>query len=345
MPEQPIVDAEVVAVEEEVIEQVRNLPAVRASEAMVARDEISADDVVAQREKITQVMQLVMKPEVHYGKVPGVSKPTLLKPGAELLAVTFRLAPSYDSERTFHDNGHLTVVSKCLLTHIPTGLRVAEGEGLCTSMEKKYAWRNQDKVCPVCSEGDVRKSKFPPRETDYPGARPGDPPGWYCTNKSCKTNFAATDERIVSQEGGGKVANPDLADTFNTVLKMSNKRALVAAILNGTGASDVFTQDVEDLGSSADLDQRGNERSAIPPKRKKVIDIEELFAIADKKRGVAPGTTINEARKVKDVPLVEMTEADLDDLGPKIGAFAHTLTAEQMNARGFGAYYEDIPFG
>ena len=37
----------------------------------------------------------------------------------------------------------------------------------------------------------------------------------------------------------------------NTVLKMADKRALVAAVLNGTGASDVFTQDVEDVGAAA----------------------------------------------------------------------------------------------
>jgi hypothetical protein len=37
----------------------------------------------------------------------------------------------------------------------------------------------------------------------------------------------------------------------NTVLKMSNKRAMIAAILNGTAASDIFTQDVEDAGTAA----------------------------------------------------------------------------------------------
>jgi hypothetical protein len=48
------------------------------------------------------------------------------------------------------------------------------------------------------------------------------------------------------QEGGTRRANPDLYDAWNTVLKMSNKRALVAAVLNVTAASDVMTQDLED---------------------------------------------------------------------------------------------------
>jgi hypothetical protein len=47
-------------------------------------------------------------------------------------------------------------------------------------------------------------------------------------------------------EGGARRANPDLYDAWNTVLKMSNKRALVAAVLNVTAASDLMTQDLED---------------------------------------------------------------------------------------------------
>jgi hypothetical protein len=41
-------------------------------------------------------------------------------------------------------------------------------------------------------------------------------------------------------------------DCENTVLKMAQKRALVAAVLNGFGLSDRFTQDVEDLPIAAD---------------------------------------------------------------------------------------------
>jgi hypothetical protein len=43
-------------------------------------------------------------------------------------------------------------------------------------------------------------------------------------------------------------------DVKNTVEKMSEKRALVAAILIGTAASDIFTQDLEDLPQLLDVD-------------------------------------------------------------------------------------------
>ena len=41
--------------------------------------------------------------------------------------------------------------------------------------------------------------------------------------------------------------NPDIADTWNTVLKMAKKRAFVDAVKSTTAASDIFTQDVEDM--------------------------------------------------------------------------------------------------
>lgn len=44
-----------------------------------------------------------------------------------------------------------------------------------------------------------------------------------------------------------RVENPDIADTYNTVLKMAKKRAFVDAVKSTTAASDIFTQDIEDL--------------------------------------------------------------------------------------------------
>lgn len=250
----------------EEVEVVRNLPAVRASEAMVARGELSVEEVVEQKDKIKQVMERVMTEDVHYGKIPGVNKPSLLKPGAEAINVALRLAPHYASEKIWHDDGHLTVVTKCELHHIPTGLIVGTGEGLCTTRESRYAYRTAKRECPLCGEPQIRRSKNQPRQGDYEGASSSDPPGWYCWRKEggCGANFAHDDQRITSQEEG-KVPNPDLADSYNTVLKMSDKRALVAAVLNATAASDVFTQDVEDKGASASGSEPPSDAQAEPP--------------------------------------------------------------------------------
>lgn len=48
-----------------------------------------------------------------------------------------------------------------------------------------------------------------------------------------------------------KYAKADVAEIQNTVLKMSKKRSLVDAVLDATGASVLFTQDIEDMDSSA----------------------------------------------------------------------------------------------
>lgn len=229
--------------EPEVVEETRQLPAVRQSEAMIAKHEVGVEDVVAGHEKIVAVMNAVMKEDVHYGKIPGVNKPTLLKPGAEVLNVTLRLAPDYESEKVFGDDGHLTVISKCTLRHIPTQLVIASGEGMCSTRESKYAYRQGQRLCPQCGKATVRKGK----------ARGNNPANWYCWNKAgvsdgCGATWDLNSEqgRAFDQMDTGRVANEDLPDSWNTVLKMADKRALIAAVLNGTAASDVFTQDVED---------------------------------------------------------------------------------------------------
>lgn len=267
MSETEIIDAGAVEVEE-----VQNLPAVRASEAIVARDEISVAEVVAQHDKIIAVMSAVMKEGIHYGKIPGISKPTLLKPGAESINVALRLAPDYASDKVFTDDGHLTVTAKCTLRHITTGLVIASGEGLCSSREQKYAYRQGGRSCPACGAAAIKKSKYPPRENDWPGASPSDPPGWFCFKKleGCGANFRHDEEAIVSQTEG-RVANPDLPDTWNTVLKMADKRALVAAVLNGTAASDVFTQDVEETGGG-EGDPYGHDPGPSQPAAEKRVE-------------------------------------------------------------------------
>ena len=229
-------DAEVIGTE--ITEQLRNLPAVIESTAIVARGEISVDEVKAQHDKIVQVMQAVMKRDIHYGIIPGVKNPSLFKAGAETINVALRLAPHYASDKIWHDDGHLTVTVVCTLRHIPTGLEIATGEGLCSTRESRYAYRQGGRVCPDCGKDAIIKGK-----AEYGG-------GWICFAKKggCGAKWDDGTEQAQAFENTdtGRVPNPDLADTYNTVLKMADKRALVAAVLNGTAASDVFTQDVED---------------------------------------------------------------------------------------------------
>jgi hypothetical protein len=214
------------------------------SQALVPYEErvgaLSVNDVRSQVNLIQMVMREVMKKDEHYGVIPGTgTKPTLLKAGAEKLCLTFRLDPQYEiTER--QEGPHLTVTSKCTLWHIPSGQRFGSGMGSCSTRESKYAYRQAQRKCPNCGAEAIIKGK------DFKNE--GKPTGWICFSKKggCGTKFKDGAPEIESQKVG-RTPNEDLADQYNTVLKMANKRSLVAAVLNATAASDIFTQDIEDL--------------------------------------------------------------------------------------------------
>lgn len=201
---------------------------------------LSAQDVKAQVNLIQQIMETVMQQDQHYGIIPGTgTKPSLLKAGAEKLCLTFRLAPDYEIEEKV-DGQHIRITSKCVLTHIPSGQRFGSGMGSCSTREAKYAYRKSSRRCPACGSEAIIKGK------DF--KNDGLPTGWVCFAKKggCGKKFQDGDETVEKQETG-RVANEDVADQYNTVLKMANKRSLVAAVLNATAASDIFTQDIEDM--------------------------------------------------------------------------------------------------
>ena len=261
----------------------------------LALPERSVEELIAQVQKIQTLMDKVMKDGEHYGVIPGTQKPTLLKPGAEKLCLLFRLDPQYESVDS-HDGQHLTIKSSCTLWHIGSGLRMGSGQGSCSTKETKYAFRHAARKCPTCGKEAIIKGK-----EEYGG-------GWLCFKKKdgCGAKFKDGDGAIESQESG-LVPNDNLAYTYNTILKMSNKRALVAAVLNVTAASDIFTQDLEDTpaespGQASRLSDIGSARpsgvrepdgtpapltgQAAPPDpaAERSILLGRIKAIADKKK-------------------------------------------------------------
>jgi hypothetical protein len=106
---------------------------------------------------------------------------------------------------------------------------------MCSTRERKYAYRKQERTCPKCSKAAVIAGK-----AEYGG-------GWLCWKKrdGCGAKFSAGDQTIEGQ-AVGEIDNPDLPDLWNTALKIAEKRARVDVVLAVTGASALFTQDVED---------------------------------------------------------------------------------------------------
>jgi hypothetical protein len=185
----------------------------------------------------------VLREGTDYGKIPGTGDAkTLLKPGAEKLAMFFGLSPTFEHVRviedwTGQDHGgepFFYYLIKCRLTR--NGSTVAEAEGSCNSWESKFRYRQGERVCPACGKATIIKGR-----EEYGG-------GWLCFAKKggCGAKFSATDKTITEQQTG-RVLNPDPADQVNTILKQAEKRALVAVVLIAVNASDYFTQDIEDL--------------------------------------------------------------------------------------------------
>ncbi len=190
---------------------------------------------------VTRFTQQIMVSGRDYGVVPGSSKPTLLKPGAEKLTTFFGLSARPTlvekvEDWTGADHGGEPFFYYWFRYALYRGdLLIAEADGSCNSWETKYRYRQGERLCPKCRKTAIRKDK---KEHG----------GWYCWSKlgGCGATFKEGDATIEKQETG-RVPNPNPADIANTVLKMAQKRALVAAVLLAANASEYYTQDLEDL--------------------------------------------------------------------------------------------------
>jgi len=197
-------------------------------------------DIAKDRYRVVrEFIRSILREDVDYGKVPGADKPCLLKPGAEKMASLFGLSPTFQDVQVVEDwtgkdhDGEPFFYYRIRCTLYMGERIIAAVDGSCNSWEQKYRYRKGDRVCPKCGSATIFRSKNKPE--------------WYCWTKKggCGATFRHDDRTITDQEVG-QVKNPNVADQVNTILKMAEKRALVAAVLIATNTSDYFTQDVED---------------------------------------------------------------------------------------------------
>jgi hypothetical protein len=186
--------------------------------------------VLSHAKTVQEVMKSVMKQNVHYGTIPGAGdKPTLLKSGAEVLCMTFRIADRYEVS-DLSVAGSIRYRVTCIGEHQTTGEVLGSGLGECSSDEEKYRWRKA-----VCKE------EFEATEPHMRRVKFGRKQGGHYTVEQVRT---------------------EPADLANTVLKMACKRAKIAMVLNVTAASDMFSQDLEDLDAELVRHLAEDEREA-----------------------------------------------------------------------------------
>lgn len=219
-----------------------------------------------------QFVGSVLEKDRDYGEVPGTQKPTLLKPGAEKLGAFFGLRPLFIIQESVNDwtgkdHGNEPFFFreyKCQL--FKNGELVGEGVGSCNSWEKKYRyrWMNEaeipsyvDKSALLFQDGTIFEFEFAIDKAETTG-RYGKPVYYWqefkhkiAIGEAVRTSkLTRGGKELYGWEIGGKlyaVPNRDVADQVNTIDKMAQKRAFVAAILIATNASDYFTQDMEDF--------------------------------------------------------------------------------------------------
>lgn len=187
---------------------------------------VDIDNISTTMNKIAQmqaVVQKTLKQGHDFGEVPGTSKPTLLKPGGEKICMLFGLNPEYEFLQVTEDYDKEFFSYNIRCTLFRNGQPVAQGVGSCNSKEKKYRFINVDTI-----------------PDNYMGASES------FTDKYGRTKY--------------KINNPDICSLVNTILKMAKKRAFIDAVLQVASLSEVFTQDLEDMG---DLIQQENENSTM----------------------------------------------------------------------------------
>src|SRR5688572_17605779 len=105
--------------------------------AVIDRGQLPTSAVLGRVQKIRQVMEAVMKEGTHYGIVPGAKKPSLWKPGAEILLVTFQIGTTLQVE-DLSTGDEIRYRVKVTGLSQTTGLALGEGMGEASTNEEKY---------------------------------------------------------------------------------------------------------------------------------------------------------------------------------------------------------------
>ena len=226
------------------VEVMNNLPAVIRRELVIS----PVMDLDVARSRMEQFQQFVAhyleeskdggQDGGDYGPIPGAGKKkVLLKSGADKLCELYGLYDEYEIEAQEDFGTKLFYYKiKCILKSRRDDSTVGTGVGSCSTYESKYRWRQQDRTCPKCGNTTIIKG-----QEQYGG-------GWICWAKKggCGAKYNDLAKQIIEQTVG-RVENPDIMDTVNTVLKMAKKRAKIDAVIGVTRSSGIFTQDMEDV--------------------------------------------------------------------------------------------------
>lgn len=231
-------------------------------------------------------VERMLKDGIDYGVIPGVEKPTLLKPGAEKLEKFFFLRSKKTlMNKEISENGAYISYTYQTSVFNRAGQIVATCEGTCNSKEKKY--RYQTVFDNQATEEQKKIGKLEVRKSR-----------------------AGKDYKVYVIE------KTDCYDLENTIMKMAQKRSYVGAILEATNSSSRFTQDVEDMDIIQYDDHATPAKAAAAEAGKKIDPVFEkakknLAAnkdpekLADYRKKIETSTKYNDEQKVELLKIID----------------------------------------
>lgn len=275
---------------------------------------------------MTDYVRGQMQVDHHWYRFNDAGKPALTKDGGYLICGLFKATPGPTSmEIIREEGGHFTVVSHSILFNL-NGVQIASGNGSCTTREAKYAYRwapetqlpiGFNKADAVTRDGWAFPNQLPDGFDKATAKTKKVKNGQY-------TMYAVTEYRV---------PNRDLADLENTVIKMSNKRAFIAAVQQLPLVSELFTTDPDGGG---DAPKAPVARSAASAPRRTAANNEPppSAASAPSHSGTNVDSAVNLAKKLIDLGVDEESLAMqfLPEGTAKFSDLSEEQAAEQVPA-------------
>lgn len=228
-----------------------------------------------------------MKNDVDYGVIPGTKNKSLLKPGAEKLGFLFGLKPKFEliKEIENFETGMFFYKYRCILVHFETGKFAGEAIRSCNSMEKKYAWITKNKKWATQQEIANAVEEFQKKDGQY-------------TNTYIKI----------------KKSPEEQAEQANTIDAMAQKRALVAATVHATMATEIFDTDFD-----SEFENEAPNRSTTKEEDPRRANVTAKLFAAGKERGF-PNESLKELiyRKLNVTSLTQLSTQQLEEMYEKV---------------------------
>jgi len=256
-----------------------------------------------------ELIEGIMKKDVDFITIPGTSKPTLAKAGAEKATSFFGLHPVFTDAEVINDwtgkdhDGEPFFFYRRTCNLYRGDTLIASVDGSCNSWEVKYRYRwvdenslpaNADKASMKTQGGRISEFAFAIEKSETAGQY-GKPAEYWKRFTDAIEQGTATATKRKTKTGKEmdaweinstvyRVVNMDTADIVNTVLKMADKRALVAATLIATGLSEYFTQDIEDYvtGEYTDVSEPVKPKPAEPKQPARELTLQEACDIVNR---------------------------------------------------------------